>query len=71
MELGGENIYKTDLTGAIAIIIGGEDTGVNKLTQKKADKVIAIPMLGKINSLNASVAAGVALFEALRQRTQK
>ena len=71
LELGGENIYKTDLTGAIAIIIGGEDTGVNKLTQKKADKVIAIPMLGKINSLNASVAAGVALFEALRQRTQK
>ena len=71
LELGGENIYKTDLSGAIAIIIGGEDTGVNKLTQKKADKVIAIPMLGKINSLNASVAAGVALFEALRQRTQK
>ena len=71
LELGGENIYKTDLKGAIAIIIGGEDTGVNKLTQKKADKVIAIPMLGKINSLNASVAAGVALFEALRQRTQK
>lgn len=71
LELGGENIYKTDLSGAIAIIIGGEDTGVNKLTQKKADKVIAIPMLGKINSLNASVAAGVAMFEALRQRTQK
>ena len=71
LELGGENLYKTDLSGAIAIIIGGEDTGVNKLTQKKADKVIAIPMLGKINSLNASVAAGVALFEALRQRTQK
>ncbi len=71
LELGGENIYKTDLTGSIAIIIGGEDTGVNKLTQKKADKVITIPMLGKINSLNASVAAGVALFEALRQRTQK
>lgn len=71
LELGGENIYRTDLTGAIAIIVGGEDTGVNKLTQKKADKVVSIPMLGKINSLNASVAAGVAMFEALRQRTQK
>lgn len=70
LELGGQNIYKTDLRGAIAVIVGGEDTGVNKLTQKKADHVISIPMLGKINSLNASVAAGVALFEALRQRTQ-
>lgn len=70
LELGGENIYKTDLRGAIAFIIGGEDTGVNKLTQKKADRVVSIPMLGKINSLNASVATGVAMFEALRQRTQ-
>ena len=71
LELGGDNIYKTDLRGKIAVIIGGEDTGVNKLTKKKADFVVSIPMLGKINSLNASVAAGVALFEALRQRTQK
>ena len=70
LELGGENIYKTDLKGTIALVIGGEDTGVNKLTQKKSDRVLSIPMLGKINSLNASVAAGVALFEALRQRTQ-
>ena len=67
----GENIYKTDLNGKIALIVGGEDTGVNKLTKKKADYIVSIPMLGKINSLNASVAAGVALFEALRQRTQK
>lgn len=71
LELGGQNIYKTDLNGAIAVIIGGEDTGVNRLTREKADYVVTIPMLGKINSLNASVAAGVALFEALRQRTQK
>ena len=70
LELGGENIYKTDLKGRIAIVVGGEDTGVNNLTKKKADYVISIPMLGKINSLNASVAAGVAMFEALRQRTQ-
>lgn len=71
LELGGENIYKTDLSGKIAIVVGGEDTGVNKLTKTKADYVISIPMLGKINSLNASVAAGVAMFEAMRQRTQK
>ena len=68
LELGGENIYKTNLTGAVAIVIGGEDTGVNDLTKKLSDGVITIPMLGKINSLNASVAAGIAVFEALRQR---
>ena len=68
LELGGESIYKTDLTGAVAIVVGGEDTGVNDLTKKLSDGVITIPMLGKINSLNASVAAGIAVFEALRQR---
>ena len=71
MELGGENIYETNLTGAIAIVVGGEDTGVNALTKKICDGVITIPMFGKINSLNASVAAGIALFESVRQRTAK
>lgn len=68
LELGGENIYQTDFKGKIAIVIGGEDTGVNKLTQKRCDKVITIPMNGKINSLNASVACGIAVFEAVRNR---
>jgi len=68
LELGGGNIYKTNLTGNVAIVIGGEDSGVNSLTQKLSDGVITIPMLGKINSLNASVAAGIAVFEALRQK---
>lgn len=71
LELGGENIYETNLTGAIAIVVGGEDTGVNALTKKICDGVITIPMFGKINSLNASVAAGIALFESVRQRTTK
>lgn len=71
IELGGENIYKADFSGRIALVIGGEDTGVNKLTQKKCDRVASIPMKGKINSLNASVACGVAVFEALRKRTLK
>ena len=62
LELGGGSIYKTDL------VIGGEDTGVNKLTQKKCDAVMSIPMYGKVNSLNASVACGIGVFEALRQR---
>ena len=68
LELGGGSIYKTDLKGRIAIVIGGEDTGVNKLTQKKCDAVMFIPMYGKVNSLNASVACGIGVFEALRQR---
>lgn len=68
LELGGENIYKTDLKGKLAIVIGGEDTGVNKLTKSLCDGTIAIPMYGKINSLNASVATAVAVFEAVRQR---
>lgn len=67
LELGGESIYKTNLSGAVAIVVGGEDTGVNALTKKLCDGVVTIPMFGKINSLNASVAAGIALFEAVRQ----
>lgn len=68
VELGGEDVYGSDLTGPLALVIGGEDTGVNKLTKEKCDKTVTIPMFGKVNSLNASVAAGVAVFEAVRQR---
>ncbi len=71
LELGGGDIYKTDLRGRTAIVIGGEDSGINKLTQKKCDGIISIKMYGHINSLNASVACGVAVFEAIRQREQK
>ena len=69
LELGGQDIYKTDLRWRIALVVGGEDTGINKLTQKKCDAVVSMKMYGKINSLNASVACGVAVFEALRQRS--
>ena len=68
LEIGGNDIYKTNLKGRIVIVVGGEDTGVNRLTKEKCDAIITIPMLGKVNSLNASVACGVAVFEALRQR---
>ena len=71
LELGGENIYKTDLKGKLCLVIGGEDTGVNRLTKEKCDAVITIPMFGEVNSLNASVATGVAVFEAVRQRTKR
>ena len=68
LELGGNDIYKSDLKGKLCLVIGGEDTGVNKLTKQKCDGVITIPMSGKVNSLNASVALGVGVFEAVRQR---
>lgn len=70
LELGGENIYKANLKGKLLLVIGGEDTGVNRLTREKCDGIITIPMHGKVNSLNASVALGVGVFEAMRQRTE-
>ncbi len=70
-ELGGENIYKSNLTGKICIVIGGEDSGVKRLTKEKCDGIISIPMFGKVNSLNASVACGIAVYEAIRQRCGK
>ena len=56
LEVGGDDIYKTDLKGNIAIVVGGEDTGVSRLTKEKCDVTTAIPMFGNVNSLNASVA---------------
>ena len=70
-EAGGGEMYKTDLTGKIVIVIGGEDSGVKALTKKNCDGIISIPMFGKVNSLNASVACGVVVYEAVRQRTQR
>ena len=63
-------MYKTDLTGKIAIVIGGEDSGVKALTKKNCDGIISIPMFGKVNSLNASVACGIVVYEAVRQRAK-
>lgn len=70
-EIGGESIYSVDLTGKLCLVIGGEDSGVKRLTKTKCDKIVSIPMFGKVNSLNASVACGVAVYEAVRQRTVK
>lgn len=67
-DMDGEEIYKTNLTGDIALVVGGEGTGVRELTRKSCDGIIAIPMFGKVNSLNASVSAGIVLYEAVRQR---
>ncbi len=68
-ELGGEDLYKADLTGKLCLVIGGEGTGIKKLTKELCDRIVTIPMKGKVNSLNASVACGVVVFEALRQRS--
>lgn len=66
-DMDGQSVYKTDLKGATAFVIGGEGQGVKRLTKQKCDGCVSIPMRGKVNSLNASVAAGVVVFEKLRQ----
>ncbi|MCL2675284.1 MAG: 23S rRNA (guanosine(2251)-2'-O)-methyltransferase RlmB [Firmicutes bacterium] len=66
-DLNGQSLYKTDLTGAVAIVVGGEGKGVGTRVKACCDGAVTIPMLGKVNSLNASVAAGVVAFEKVRQ----
>lgn len=68
LEADGEAIYDADLTGNIALVVGGEDGGVKRITREKCDKILSLPMYGKVNSLNASVALGIACYEAVRQR---
>lgn len=68
LEADGDDIYSVDLTGNVALVIGGEDSGVKKLTREKCDFVLSLPMKGKVNSLNASVALGVAVYEVIRKR---
>ena len=70
-EVGGGDIFKSNLTGKICLVIGGEDSGVKRLTKEKCDGIISIPMYGKVNSLNASVACGIAVYEVVRQKEQK
>ncbi|MDI4643357.1 23S rRNA (guanosine(2251)-2'-O)-methyltransferase RlmB [Cohnella hashimotonis] len=65
------DVYATDLTGPIAIVIGSEGKGLSRLIREKCDFLISLPMFGKLNSLNASVAAGIILYEAVRQRLAK
>lgn len=68
LEAGGEDIYKENFAGNVALIVGGEDSGVKRLTKEKCDKVLSIPLQGKVNSLNASVALGIAAYEVVRNR---
>ena len=68
LEAGGESIYREKLTGKVALVVGGEDSGVKRLTREKCDKTLSIPLFGKVNSLNASVALGIAVYEVVRAR---
>jgi 23S rRNA (guanosine2251-2'-O)-methyltransferase len=67
-DMDGEDIYKTNLKGSIALVIGGEGSGVSKLTREVCDGIVSLKLKGKVNSLNASVACGIAVYEAVRQR---
>ena len=67
-DMGGTRMYDLDLTGPVGLVIGSEGDGVGKLVKKNCDLVASIPMKGDIDSLNASVAAGVLAYEIVRQR---
>ncbi|MEN8165924.1 MAG: 23S rRNA (guanosine(2251)-2'-O)-methyltransferase RlmB [Pseudomonadota bacterium] len=63
-----QTMFGTNLTGPLAIVMGGEGKGLRRLTREQCDLLVNLPMLGVVESLNVSVAAGVALYEAVRQR---
>ena len=63
-----ETIFSKELTGSIAIVVGGEEKGIRPLVKKHCDFLMSIPQIGSVNSLNASVAGAVAMYEVFRQR---
>lgn len=70
-DMDGEDYTKTDFDVPCAIVIGNEGKGIGTLTAKRCDGIVSLPMAGKINSLNASVAAGVLMYEVVRKRGNK
>jgi 23S rRNA (guanosine2251-2'-O)-methyltransferase len=70
-ERGDKNYTDVDYTSPVGIVLGGEGKGLHELTRKRCDFVVSLPTTGPVKSLNVSVAAGVVLFEALRQRRGK
>ena len=70
-DMGGESMYRLNLTGPIGLVIGNEGEGVSRLVKEKCDMIASIPMKGDIDSLNASVATGVLAYEIVRQRLAK
>jgi len=69
-ESGPENLVEADLSGPLAWVLGGESDGLRRLTRERCDRLVRIPMLGAVESLNVSVAAAVCLYETHRQRAR-
>jgi len=70
-DMGGDDYFDGNMTGPLALVIGSEGEGVGRLVKEKCDFIISIPMYGKIPALNASVAAGLLMYEVVRQRKYK
>ena len=70
-DMGGDVMYRVNLTGPIGLVVGNEGDGVSRLVREKCDMTASIPMQGQIDSLNASVAAGVLAYEIVIQRMGK
>lgn len=70
-DMDGQSWCETDYDGAVGLVIGSEGKGISRLVKEKCDFIVSLPMKGKINSLNASVAAGVLMYEVTRQRMCK
>ena len=70
-DMDGKDYSKTDFSGAVGLVVGSEGNGVGKLIREKSDFIVSLPMKGKITSLNASVAAGILMYEVSRQRIEK
>lgn len=70
-DMDGEDYENVDFDLPVALVIGNEGKGIGALTAKKCDRIVSLPMMGKINSLNASVAAGILMYEAVRKRRKK
>lgn len=68
---GEKSLFESDMTGAIGLVVGSEGKGISRLLREKCDFMVKIPMLGEIESLNASVAAAVMMYEIVRQRSRK
>jgi 23S rRNA (guanosine2251-2'-O)-methyltransferase len=69
-QAAGQSLYAAELSGAIALVIGGEEKGIRPLIKKNCDALLSIPLSGRVESLNASVAAAVAMYEVYRQRNR-
>ncbi len=70
-DMDGESMYSCDLTGPVGLVVGAEGSGVSRLVKETCDRTVSIPMKGRIDSLNASVAAGILAFEVMHQRDRK